>query len=243
MEISFTQGPHSFKVDLKTGIDCSSVYGLPRAEPAAWHCSPVKVEPVQNGDWVGSVQAGAPINFYQVQLNPHGNGTHTECVGHISAEKQSINEVLPGFQGLLRLVRLAPDGQNCVRLADFKAKVQELVEPALAIAVPADFPQDFSGTHPPYFEPELMRYLRQAGVHHFITNLPSVDPEEDDGALAAHKAFWNYPQEMDLKRTITELAHFKTELKEGQYFLNLQVAPLQNDAAPSRVMLHALSTP
>ena len=42
--------------------------------------------PVVAGDFVGSTASGGPVNFFNIRVNPHGNGTHTECVGHIARE-------------------------------------------------------------------------------------------------------------------------------------------------------------
>jgi kynurenine formamidase len=242
MKVQLQHQGQSHTVDLNQGLDCSSTYGLAAAEPRAWYANPVKTEPVRQGDWVGEVKQGAPVNFFDVHLNPHGNGTHTECVGHISPQQQSINQVLPGYHGIAHFCRLAPDTHagKMVSLKAFEALNLTLDFEVLIIEVPVAFPQDFSGTNPPYFEPALLVFLRQQGIKHFITNLPSVDPEEDAGALAAHKAFWNYPAETDLERTITELAYFPPQLKPGAYFLNLQVAPLNNDASPSRPVLYTL---
>ena len=47
--------------------------------------------------YVGSTTKGGPLNFLNVRLNPHGNGTHTECVGHIAKEPFSINKSLKKF--------------------------------------------------------------------------------------------------------------------------------------------------
>jgi hypothetical protein len=40
--------------------------------------------------------------------------------------------------------------------------------------------------------------------------------------------------------TITELAFVPDDVKDGLYLLNLQVAPFDNDAAPSRPLLFRL---
>lgn len=240
MQISLKHRNKDYQADLGAGIDCSSTYGLPDAEPRAWQAPPVRMEPVNSGDWIGEVKQGAAVNFFDVHLNPHGNGTHTECVGHISPERQSINAFLPEFHCLVYFLRLEPDEQNQITLESLKSLALNYEFEALAIAAPVDFPADFSGKNPPYFEPALMEFLREKGVKHFITNLPSVDPEEDGGALAAHKAFWHYPEAPETRHSITELAHFPSALSEGLYLLNLQLAPLHNDAAPSRPVFFPL---
>jgi len=70
--------------------------------------------------------------------------------------------------------------------------------------------------------------------------LPSVDKEKDNGALAAHKGFWNFNGELRNEATITEFIFVDNAIEDGSYFLNLQVAPFENDASPSRPVLYKI---
>ncbi|MEW6774496.1 MAG: hypothetical protein AB1304_10920 [Bacteroidota bacterium] len=70
-------------------------------------------------------------------------------------------------------------------------------------------------------------------VLHLILDLPSIDKEKDEGKLEGHKTFWNYPEEKYSLKTITELAYIPNSILDGWYFLNLQIAPIENDATPS----------
>ena len=54
------------------------------------------------------------------------------------------------------------------------------------------------------------------------------------------KAFWNYPSELDKKRTITELIGVPDEINDGIYLLNLSMANIENDASPSRPTIYKL---
>ena len=49
--------------------------------------------------------------------------------------------------------------------------------------------------------------------------------------------FWKVPENPQLDKTITELIYVEDSIKDGTYILNLQVAPFENDAAPSRPVL------
>ncbi|HZH69246.1 MAG TPA: cyclase family protein, partial [Flavobacteriaceae bacterium] len=60
----------------------------------------------------------------------------------------------------------------------------------------------------------------------------------DDGELLAHRAFWNYPKAPRKDATITEFIFVKNSVKDGTYFLNLQIAPFRNDASPSKPILY-----
>lgn len=241
MEWIIQDNNRSWAVQAQEPVDLSSTYGAPEAEPRAWGAPPVKVQPVAYGNWIGAVKAGAAINFYDISLNPHGNGTHTEGYGHLSPEHESVNAQLRSWHCLAQLSWVEPHATSqglMIRREDLHLASWPSEAEALVLAVSMRFPQDFSGAGAPFLEPALANWLREQGVKHLLTNLPSVDPEEDGGALAAHKAYWNYPEAPRSDATITELARIPDHLKEGIYWLNLQVAPIHNDAAPSRPVLY-----
>jgi len=100
--------------------------------------------------------------------------------------------------------------------------------------------RQYSGTNFPYLTIGAMQRIVDAGVQHLLVDLPSVDREEDGGALAAHHLFWNVPVEPNFQKTITELIYVPNEIADGTYVLNLQVSNFANDAAPSRPMLFDL---
>ena len=101
--------------------------------------------------------------------------------------------------------------------------------------------RQYSGTNFPYLTMGAMQRIVDAGVQHLLIDLPSVDREEDGGALAAHHLFWNVPAEPNFQKTITELIYVPNEISDGNYILNLQVSNFANDAAPSRPMLFDLT--
>ena len=73
-----------------------------------------------------------------------------------------------------------------------------------------------------------------------LIDLPSVDKEKDDGKLLAHKAFWNTSGKTRFDATITEFIFVPNAVKDGTYFLNLQIAPFENDATPSKPILYKI---
>src|SRR5690606_3018531 len=97
--------------------------------------------------------------------------------------------------------------------------------------------KNWSNTNPPYLEDVAAAWLAKMGVDHLLLDLPSVDREVDDGALLAHKAFWQLPGSPRMHATITELIQVPQEAKDALYWLNLQVSPFVNDAAPSRPLI------
>ena len=81
----------------------------------------------------------------------------------------------------------------------------------------------------------------EQGVRHLLVDLPSVDREEDGGKLLAHKAFWQYPDNIRENCTITELIYADNIIKDGLYLLNIQIASFEIDVSPSKPVLYALT--
>ena len=71
-----------------------------------------------------------------------------------------------------------------------------------------------------------------------MVDLPSIDKEEDQGALKAHKAFWNVGGAIRLEATITEFIYVPNTVLDGPYLLQIGLAPFVNDATPSTVFLY-----
>ena len=103
--------------------------------------------------------------------------------------------------------------------------------------------KNYSKTNPPYILEEAATFIRESGIKHLLIDLPSVDREEDEGRLLAHKAFWNVKdinnlnEDARLDCTITEMIFVDDSVKDGSYILNLQMAPFENDASPSKPVL------
>ena len=87
---------------------------------------------------------------------------------------------------------------------------------------------------------EAVAVAAAAGVKHWLCDVPSVDREDDGGHLLAHHAWWHYPEAPRTDATITELIFVPDEAADGLYLLNLQVAPIESDAAPSRPLIFPL---
>src|SRR3970040_3021041 len=88
----------NFKVDLSEPIDISIPLTNTDENPIAWYIEKPVIEPVVFGDWIGKVSEGKrSTNFNNIFFNPHGHGTHTECLGHITQEFYSINQSLKQF--------------------------------------------------------------------------------------------------------------------------------------------------
>jgi arylformamidase len=237
----------SFRVDLNKPIDISIPLRAGDDNPTAWYVPAVQMEPVRMGDWVGEVKQGGSVNFFNIHFNPHGHGTHTECVGHISQEKQSVNQCVKHYFFTAKLISLTPFEEGEDKLLLFKELKAALgahrPEAVIIRTLPNEeekLKHQYSNTNPPYLQEEAASYLKEIGVKHLLIDLPSVDREEDGGALLAHHAFWNHPADTRLDCSITELIYVPNTVADGSYLLNLCFAPFENDASPSRPTLYAL---
>ena len=106
MVASITYKQKTFRVDFSKPMDISLPVMVGGVK--AWYVPEPLIEPVRMGDWVGEVAQGGSVNFKNITFNPHGHGTHTECVGHISKEFYSVNKSLKQFMFMAELVTILP---------------------------------------------------------------------------------------------------------------------------------------
>jgi len=248
MKATIQHNNKQYLIDLQQPIDISLPITAAPESASAWYCPPVKISPVMTEHFVGDVNQGGAVNFNNVFFNPHGNGTHTECVGHISKEHYSINQVLDRTHFVAQLISINPTPQEEDQIITSQ-QIKALFAPtpqqeALIIrTLPNDKSKktrQYSNTNPPFVEAEAMEWLYQQGIRHFMIDTPSVDKEFDDGQLDAHHIFWNYPAAPRLDATITELVYIPNQIPDGLYVLDLQVAAFDNDAAPSKPLLYSI---
>ncbi|WP_053990906.1 cyclase family protein [Mangrovimonas sp. TPBH4] len=236
-----------YKIDLTQPIDISIPMISSASNVNAWYLGPPKIEPVVEDDWVASVEEGAVINFNNISFNPHSHGTHTECVGHITKKVHSINENLKQFFFMAEVITVAPEKMG----DDFvisKKQVQTALgnkkrDAVVLRTIPntkEKFSKQYSHTNPTYLLEEVAIYLKKKGVKHLLVDLPSVDKEKDDGELLSHNAFWNTNGKLRMDATITEFIFVPNHVEDGSYFLNLQIAPFENDASPSKPILYKI---
>ena len=240
-------------VDFSKPIDISIPLSNSDKNPIAWYLEKPEVEPVTMGSWVGKVSEGASTNFNTIRFNPHGHGTHTECLGHITNDFYSINQTLKNFFFVAKLISVTPQNNNgdlIITKFEIEKQVQNCTPEAIIIRTLPNFVGkkhlNYSNTNPPYLSEDAAKYLCEINVQHLLIDLPSIDKEKDGGELAAHKAFWNLKNTKNVnidarfESTITELIFVPNEIEDGNYLLNLQIASFENDASPSKPVLYKM---
>lgn len=224
----------------------------------AWNCPPIQLRPLVTDQFVGDVHQGGTFNCSTLSMVPHGNGTHTECIGHISKEPFTIHQCLKTFHFMAQLISVSPATiynptytvEDAVITADclqesLQAPSTENIDALIVRTLPnspSKRTTDYSGTNPAYFSVDAMQLIHHIGIDHLLVDLPSVDREKDEGELRAHHAFWNYPLRPQPQKTLSEMVYVPDDVRDGRYVVNIQIISLESDACPSKIVLYPIET-
>jgi kynurenine formamidase len=251
-------------------VDISIPLKFNGPQPTAYGVAGATSEPVETGSLVGDTRQGGSVNFERYTFIPHCNGTHTECVGHITHERISVRDCLQDVIVPAVLVSIEPERESTdsysvpfglndrvitrSSLGDLQPSVAAgSTDKALVIrTLPNDdgkLAQQYGEVSiPPYFTTEAMEYIVECGFKHLLVDLPSIDRLFDEGKLSNHRIFWNIEpgsfvvnESTRMNSTITEMIYVPNEVKDGEYLLNLQIASFESDCAPSRPLLLEIS--
>lgn len=233
------------KIDLSNPLDISIPIRDGKKNVNAWYIGPPKIEPEQFDGDIVSVSKGASVNFNTITFNPHSHGTHTETVGHIVSEKYSINKTLKQFFFLAEVITVAPENfeeDAVISAKQLRFAIGNKQREAIVIrTIPNQKDKktmQYSNTNWPYLTQDAIAYLVKKGVKHLLFDQPSVDREKDGGELRSHHTFWNTDGNIRKDATITEFIYVSNKVDDGCYMLNLQIAPFENDATPSKPILY-----
>jgi len=252
------------------GYDIAIVLHPDGSQPNHFGAAPATSEPLNAGSFTGDTRLGGSCNCETLTLTPHCNGTHTECVGHVTNQRFGVDRIASGFVGAAALISVAPilagasdeyagphssAEDRLISAAALDAALKDIWNPDCASLVVRTLPNTpakqsaiYQPDQPcPYLTADAATLLVELGVRHLLVDLPSIDRLLDGGHLAAHRIFWGLPpgsRELTLATrsdaTITEMVFVPDTISDGFYLLNLQVPCLASDAAPSRPVLHPL---
>ena len=237
-------------------------------QPSFYDAPAATAKPYRDSGFVGDTRAGGSCNCEQLTLVPHCNGTHTECVGHVTDDRVAITDRLCGGIALALLVSLHPVAANTTREdSDPTPAPTDLLVTAEALAAAFDahpgpapaalvvrtlhgnvasLTQAYRGAAPaPFLSRQAASWLVERDIEHLVLDLPSADRADDQGKLTAHRLFFGLPPGgkhlRDATRpqaSITELAWVAPTIRDGWYLLDLQIPAFLADAAPSRPLLY-----
>lgn len=234
-------GSQKLKINLSEPLDISIPLLLTRDNVGvlAWDQRSPRLKKMR------SIKKKHSTNFNSIYFKPHAHGTHTECVGHITKEFISINKSLKQFFFLAEVVSVAPekiDNDFVISKKQIQFVLGNKKREAIIIRTLPNMndklKRNYSKTNPPYLAEDAVILLKEKGIEHLLIDLPSVDKEKDGGKMLAHNAFWNTNGKIRSGATITELIFVPNNVKDGKYFLNLQIAPFENNATPSKPVLY-----
>lgn len=165
---------------------------------------------------------------------PHTSCTHLETAAHVCGDGGSVGRVLPEIAPLLPAYLVDHGTGHGGQVGDRHATAV-IVRTGTVAMMHASKRYNFTGTNPPFLTAEDVGRLYEMfpRIKFLLVDLPSVDPEQDGGRLAAHHAFFS-----GSGLGIVELCNIPAELPTGAYLLNLNVAPFDGDATPCAPTLY-----
>jgi len=251
-------------VDFSKGKDISIPLIFNGNQPNTYDVPKASSKPYSDNIFIGDTRRGGPCNFETVNLTPHCNGTHTECIGHITEKRISIieslkEELIPSF-----LITIEPCNSEesyvpqimpedlVISKQNLKNKLENVSPAFLHALIIRTTPNNEDKKNRNYmkktscfFTIEAMNYIVSLGVKHLLVDMPSVDRLFDDGILSGHNIFWETEEKKfnndSKEKTITEMIFVPNEVLDGKYLLNLQIAPFVLDASPSRPVIYQLN--
>lgn len=238
-------------------------------QPNAYGIGPATSTAYSNDNFVADTRQGGACNVALLSLVPHANGTHTECIGHLTDQPVSINKV---FQpGLITAILITVEPRSIsdtsdtyslldatdklICLNDLEEAINKIEIDSFEAIIIRTLPNGVSKKHRSYqkdraafFSTESMGFLAALKIKHLLTDLPSIDRDDDGGKLPNHRLYWNMAEtghelngESRSERTITEFVFAPAEVPDGSYLLDLQIAPFETDAAPSRPLIYPIT--
>lgn len=251
-------GAQTLEVDYTRGLSIAIALDPHGPQPAFFVNQAAGAHPLRAGNWVGDVRAGGSCNAEVVELVPHCHGTHTECLGHVTAERNLVQDTIYAGPVLARLISLTPAppaGADDSPLFTPAALQQALGEAPLdgvealiirSWPIPADLTSRDYSQGPPYpvLDLDATRWLAGLPLKHLLMDTPSLDPAHDGGRLANHRAWWGLDDQPlaaavePRRRSVTEMTLVPAEVPDGDYWLHIELSPLLGDATPSRPIIY-----
>jgi len=197
-------------------IDISIPLKFNGPQPNAYGVEPATAETCEYGELIGDTRRGGSCNFERYTFIPHCNGTHTECVGHITDERISIRDCLRDVLMDAVLISVDPSGPSNFSLMSDDDQIipAEDIENAIMSAnlslldsdralivrtlpntdekLTREYGTDHAGAVkiPPYFTEDAMRYIVECCFTHLLCDLPSFERIHNDGEHFSHRILW-----------------------------------------------------
>jgi len=241
------------EVNLSRPIEIALHLNFDAAQPRHFGAPAATTQAFAVPGFSGSVAAGASCNCNVITLIPHCNGTHTECVGHLTTDPVDVWRLAP--KGLIPAVLISIEPTDATRESTDPTP-QPGDKLITRTALEGHWPRNFqpravvirTGSGPgPYLSREAAEFLVARGIEHLVVDLPSIDRAHDEGRLTAHRVFFGLPRGATTSTvatrahtTVTEFAYIPADVTDGPYLLEIQVPAISGDAVPSRPLLYPI---
>jgi kynurenine formamidase len=268
MKVTIDIDGRIWRANLSEPIDISIPVVFDGPQPNTYDVPKATSRAYETDGWIGDTRRGGSCNFETLTMTPHCNGTHTECVGHLTDERIAIRSVLREALFPATLVSIEPETGNGTDERYNPAKhdsdrliTRRCLESALQDKNPQfskclilrTLPNDasktsrrYKGNEAPYFSLDAIEWIVARGVDHLIVDVPSVDRAFDEGKLSVHHTYWNVPQgthdASGSTKTITEMVYIPDSIPDGEYLVAIHIPDFVSDAAPSRVWLYRIES-
>jgi len=260
MNVEYKIKNKSYLINFSEFNDLSIPINFNGQQPNTYNVEIASSSPYKDDNFIGDTRKGGPCNFETYKITPHCNGTHTECIGHITNQRISIKDSLDDVFFKSTLISVTPTKNKESYIPNLNSDdlvitrqmlheklndISSLFLEGLIIRTRPNstkkMSQDYMESTPPFFTIEAMQYIRDRGVKHLLVDVPSVDRLFDDGHLSCHNIFWNTKEKKynssTKNYTITEMIYVDNKIEDGLYLLNLQIPSFVSDAAPSRPII------
>jgi hypothetical protein len=208
------------KANLESPIDISIPLRFNSAQPNVYDVDPALSKACEYGEFIGDTRRGGSVNFEQYTFIPHCNGTHTECVGHVTDQRIFVKDCLKEVFSEALLITLQPENAinssetypfdlagtdqfitrkqliDAIEVLRNKTDSGRLLTDTSSLVIrtrPNDdskLTRSYGKEIPPFFSNEAMDFIGEK-YKHLLVDLPSIDRIYDGGKLSNHRIFWN----------------------------------------------------
>lgn len=267
MHTRITLGKKVYGADLSQPLAIGMPLHFNGPQPKAFGLPEACAQAYETEGFTGDINRGGAVNCDVLTLAPHGNGMHTECIGHITGGGHSVHDVLKdallpacvvslevaqAYEHSETYIPAAEAGDRFITKASLQKALADKPTSFYTALVIRTLPNDeskqtrnYEQVAPPFLSAEAMAYVVSLGVEHLLVDFPSVDRPHDDGLLHNHRTFWqvlpgscDVGKESRTQATISEMVYVPDEIMDGIYLLSLQIPAFMRDAAPSRAFLY-----
>lgn len=266
MKAQFHISNHLYYADLSRPISLAIPLNFGGKQPNTYDVRFAQSRAYKDGTFIGDVRLGGSCNFETIEMTPHCNGTHTECIGHITSDRVHIAETDFKRISTTLLISIEPivaddhahhynytleNGDLLITKELLEAQISKHSYKELDSLIIRTIPNsqkklsDNYDDVPAYFSLDAMEYILKLGISNLLVDLPSIDRLYDDGLMTNHRAFWKVDDVRNINpdtknKTVTEFIYAADSVKDGYYLLEIQIPPFLSDAAPSTPILYKL---